>query len=215
MIKVLIADDQEVIREGIKLIIEQDNDIKVVGCVENGREAYEACGRLFPNIVLMDLVMPFCDGIEGTELIKSKYDSIKVVILTTFCDMSKVSKAFEKGVDGYVQKDITSNELRLLIKSTVNGLKTIHPNVFNTIKNHFDMSSFENDIEQSYTDVGFTCRELSVIRLIAFGKSNKEIASTLFISEGRVKNVVTKILEKLHMKDRTQLAIYAIKNRII
>ena len=121
MIKVLIVDDQIILRESLKFIIEQDTDINVVGLAGNGAEAFSLCGKLKPDVVLMDIMMPDCDGVEGTRLIKSKYESIKVIILTTFNDEKNVSRAIKSGADGYVLKDISPEQLILAIKSVFNG----------------------------------------------------------------------------------------------
>ncbi|MCX8129039.1 MAG: response regulator transcription factor [Clostridia bacterium] len=215
MINVVIADDQEVIREGIKLIIEQDPDIRVVGCAADGREAFELCNRLNPDLVLMDIIMPGCDGVEGTRLIKSGYSSIKVVILTTFSDMDKISKALKNGADGYVLKDITPGDLKQLIKSTVNGLNVMHQNVFNALIRQFSDNDGEENVSTENKENVLTDREKDVVRLIIFGKNNREIASNIHLSEGRIKNIITGILYKLQLKDRTQLAVYAIKNKLL
>ncbi|MCX7921768.1 MAG: response regulator transcription factor [Clostridia bacterium] len=220
MIKVVIADDQELLREGIKVMIEQDKDIKVVGCAKNGREAFALCNELLPDLVLMDLIMPECDGVEGTKLVKAKHPDCKVLILTVFGDRDKVSSALSNGADGYALKDIKPEELVQLIKSTVSGLQVIHKNVFATIigntlnNNTIRAQAVENSEKKSFYII-LTDREKSIVRLIVQGKSNKEIAASLSISEGRVRNVMTSILEKLKLEDRTQLAIYAVKNDIV
>lgn len=217
MCRVIIADDQEVIREGLKQLIEQDDEIKVVGCAGNGKEAYELCGKLSPDIVLMDMIMPVCDGIECTRLVKDTYKSVKVVILTTFSDREKISQALYNGADGFVYKDIKITELRQLIKSTVKGLRVVHPNVVRTIMDSGEGGDAGSSSKEVTAGEKFnlTEREKSVISLIVLGKSNREIAAILFITEGRVKNVITRILDKLRCKDRTQLAIFAVVNNII
>lgn len=214
MINVLLVDDQVILRESLKFIIEQDSDIKVVGCCGNGRDALKMCDELLPDIVLMDIMMPGCDGVEGTKLIKSKYSSIKVLILTTFNDQENISKALKNGADGYILKDLKPDELILAIKSTSKGMGVFHQNAVDTFVNR--MNSSEPAAKQQPTvEVDLTERELSIVQLIVDGKNNREIAAVLFISEGTVKNIITGILDKLGFKDRTQLAVFAVKNKLV
>lgn len=217
MIRIVIADNDNLIREGLKLIVEQDKEIEVVGCASNGFEAYELCSKLLPDLVLMDFSMPECDGIEGTKLIKAKYD-IKVLILTISFEQDTVSKALNSGADGYTLKDIKPIELVQLIKSTVGGLQVIHKNVFNKMMRQ-DMKyidiPLENVKENGTSIIHLTNREKSVLNLVICGKSNKEIAANLMLSEGRVRNIITSMFKKFGLEDRTQLAIYAFKNNIV
>ena len=213
-IRVLITDDQPVIRDGLKFIIEQDKEIKVVGCANNGIETLELCGTLKPDVVLMDIVMPVCDGVEGTRLIKEKFQNIKVIILTTFSDDDNISQALKNGADGYVLKDIESDELILTIKSIAKGLRVMHENAYNFVLNKLNTNGDLNK-EIGLKDYGLTERENEIIRLIVFGKSNKEIASSLYLTEGSIRNMISSVLSKLKLKDRTQLAVFAVKNNII
>lgn len=215
MLRVVIADDQAIIRDGIKLIIEQDMEIKVVGSAVNGIEAFELCGRLLPDLVLMDIVMPLHDGIEGTKLIKEKYKQVKVVILTTYAEEEKISDALQNGADGYVFKDMESDELILSIKSIAKGLKVIHENAYCTVLKQMSNSHNIRDNQENILDHNLTERELEIIKLIVYGKSYKEISSSLFLSEGSVRNAVSTILTKLNLKDRVQLAVFAVKNNIV
>ncbi len=220
MIKVIIADDQLILRESLKFIIEQDDEIEVLDCVANGYEALSQCEQLAPDIVLMDIMMPECDGIEGTRLIKEKFKDIKVLVLTTFNDDQNISKAINNGADGYILKDILPVELILAVKSAAHGFGIFHQSAVKTalggnklIRNTDQCSDTGQSIEKSDV-IDLTDREKSIIRLIVDGKNNKEIALELCITEGTVKNVMTVILEKLKLRDRTQLAIYAIKNNL-
>lgn len=214
MLRVVIADDQAIIRDGIKLIIEQDMEIKVVGSAVNGREAFELCSSLLPDLVLMDIVMPFHDGIEGTRLIKEKYKQVKVVILTTYAEEEKISDALQNGADGYVFKDMESDELILSIKSIAKGLKVIHENAYCTVLKQMS-NSHKIANQENILDYNLTERELEIIKLIVYGKSYKEVSSSLFLSEGSVRNAVSTILTKLNLKDRVQLAVFAVKNNIV
>ena len=215
MIRVIIADDSSILRNGLKAIVEQDDEIEVVGCAENGKAALELCDKLSPNLVLMDIRMPICDGVEATKLVKSKYSSIKVIILTTFDDEEYISAALNNGANGYVLKDISDKDLMRTIKSTANGLSIIHQNVFNSIINQNALNKKTNNPEITSLIVKLTDREKDIIRLIVDGKDNKDIAAELYIVEGTARNMVSAILDKLQVKDRTQLAVFAIKNNIV
>jgi DNA-binding NarL/FixJ family response regulator len=214
MIRVLIADDQPVIRDGLRFIVEQDSEIKVVGCVGNGHEALELCEKLQPDVVLMDVVMPVCDGVEGTRLIKEKYRT-KVLILTTFNDDEKISQALQNGADGYVLKDIDSDELILTIKSINKGLRVIHEDAYSHLLKRISTGTNGTGESGQLSELGLTEREIEIIKMIVFGKSNKEIASTLFMTEGSIRNIISSILLKSKMKSRTQLAVFAVKHNII
>ncbi len=214
MIKVMLVDDQTMLRQSLKFIIEQDSKIEVVGLAGNGKEAFELCREVLPDVVLMDIMMPECDGVEGTRLIKSKYPSVKVIILTTFNNDENVKNALKNGAAGYILKDLDPDDLILAIKSVAKGMSIMHQNVFDSVVKRVNEEE-EKAPEKTKSAVHLTDREISVIRLIVDGKSNKEIGAILFITEGSVKNVVTGILEKIGLKDRTQLAVYAVKNHLV
>ncbi|PYG86548.1 DNA-binding NarL/FixJ family response regulator [Ruminiclostridium sufflavum DSM 19573] len=209
MIKVLIAEDKRLIGEGFKFIIDSDNEIEVVGLALNGYEAFELCKLHNPELVLMDLKMPCCDGIEGTKLIKSYSSDIKVLVLTTFDDDDIVAEALKNGADGYILKDINAEKLIATIKGTSKGLNVIDESVYQNIVNRF------NQTDNKKPEYALTEREIKLIELVVCGKSNKEIAAALKITEGRVKNIITSILSKLGLSDRTSLAVYAVKNKYI
>jgi DNA-binding NarL/FixJ family response regulator len=215
MIKVIIIDDQVLLRESIKFIVEQDSDIKVVALGNNGKEALDLCDEHVPDVVLMDIMMPHCDGVEGTKLIKAKYRTIKVIILTTFNDEENIANALKNGADGYVLKDIRPDELILAVKSVFKGLSIMHHSALNTVTRQINPEKERTPAKEPTIDINLTDRELSIIRHIVDGKSNKEIAALIYITEGSVKNIITTILEKLSLKDRTQLAVFAVKNNII
>ncbi|WP_010250922.1 response regulator [Acetivibrio cellulolyticus] len=214
MIKVIIADDQEIIREGIKYLIEQDPEIEVLGVAGNGSEALELCETIKPDVVLMDIVMPEVSGVESTLLIKEKYPDIKVIILTTFNHDENISKALENGADGYILKDIKPKELILAVKSAASGLRVLHkdafPSIVKKVSDQRKMSLIQKD---ELTNL-LTPREIEIINLVVDGKDNRDIANSLFISEGTVRNTISLILKKLNLRDRIQLAVYAVKNDI-
>ncbi|HEX3045355.1 MAG TPA: response regulator transcription factor [Bacillota bacterium] len=214
MLKILLAEDQVLLRESLKVLLEQEDDLQVVGCASNGREAFELCESLAPDIVLMDILMPECDGVEGTRLIKAKYGSIKVLILTTFDNQENVYAALQSGADGYILKEISSKDLVLAIRNTAKGFGIIHKKTYDQIVNHFQSHTTESSTSGNPV-VNLSERELQIIRWIVEGKSSREIADILYLGEGRVKNIITELLKKLNVKDRVQLVVYAIKNNLI
>lgn len=215
MIRVVVADDQPVIRDGLKFIIEQDDKIKVIATACNGLEAFEFCDKLQPDVVLMDIVMPICDGVEGTRLIKEKLPNTKVIILTTFNDDEKIAQALKNGADGYILKDIDSEELILTIKSIAKGLRVMHKNAYDLVLKKLDNNGENSGNASDLSAFGLTEREKEIIKLIVIGKSNKEIASNLYLTEGSIRNMVSSILYKTKLKDRTQLAVFAMKHNIV
>ena len=215
MIKVVLADDQLLFREGIKKILEQDGDITVVGCAENGKEALKLSEQFSPDVVLMDIEMPVCDGVEGTRLIKSKCMRTKVVMLTVFNDDEKIQNALNYGADGYMLKDINQEKLILTVKSVAAGLGVMHRDTFSNIIKKVNSHTKISIIENKGLKLDLSDRELSVIKLIVDGKSNCEIANTIYLTEGSVRNIISGILKKLNLKDRTQLGILAVKSGIV
>jgi DNA-binding NarL/FixJ family response regulator len=215
MIKVIIADDSDIIRDTLKLVVEQDDDIKVVGFASNGFEASEACDRLSPDIILMDIKMPLCNGIESTRLIKEKHQSVRILMLTTFDDEEYVTDAIRNGADGYVLKDIKNDELIRIIKSTLNGYKIVQESVFENIKKKYAQVQIPNNKNETIMELKITEREKEIIEFIVDGKSNKEIADSLNIAAGTVRNMISIILKKLNLQDRTQIAVFALKNNIV
>jgi len=215
-IRVVIADDIALFRNGLKTIIEQDDEINVIGCATNGKEAVELCEKYSPDVVLMDIKMPVMNGIEATKLIKEKNCSIKILILTTFQEDSDISDAIEYGADGYVLKDLEQLELIMVVKNIAKGLSVFHGNVIDNVRKQYQFKK-EPDVlpEKAQNNFGLTERELEIVKLIIEGKKNKDIADKLFITEGSVKNMTSKILKKLNLEDRTQLAIFAVKNNLI
>ncbi len=212
MLKVLLVDDSEILLQSLKIILEQDLEIKIIGTAHNGMEALELCGKLSPDIVLMDIRMPICNGVEGTRLIKENYSSIKILILTTFDDQEYIKDALQNGADGYVLKDISDQDLIGALKSTAKGFSIIHGRVFRTFKDQIKSSIKENPLFEKILPFQLSERERNIIGLLIDGFSNKQMAVTLKISEGTVRNIISGILAKLNLNDRTQLAVFAIKS---
>lgn len=208
IIKVIIADDVQILRTGLKAVLSQDDSINVVGEAVNGKEAYELSVRLKPDVVLMDMRMPDYDGGCGTRLIKEKLNSVKVLVLTTFDDKETVEKAMSSGADGYILKEMDNEQIINSIKAVAGGINVFCNNVFQSIKK-------DSTIQQNPKNFDLTEREIDFLRLICDGCDNKEIAAQLFLAEGTVRNGISRLLEKLKLKDRTQLAVFAIKNNIV
>ena len=200
-IKVIIADDSAFVREGMKVILELDEQFVVVGCAENGQQAVEIARREGCDIVLMDIQMPVMDGIAATEIFADE-NLGKVLILTTFDDYDLVQKAIKCGAKGYLIKNHTPDQLKQMILSIYHGVNVIDEQVF---EKFVDVGLRPNE---QFDATRFTAREMEIIEAVAAGLSNKEIAGRLFISEGTVKNYISQILDKEGLAHRTQLAVY-------
>lgn len=209
MIKLMIVDDEALIRDGLKLMLSLFKDIEVVATATNGKEAFEKCQTHEVNVVLMDIRMPDYDGVMGTRLIKERFPQIKVLILTTFNDQIFIRDALSYGASGYLLKDSSHEVIYESIKSTLMGNVTFHPEVANQLLSTQTATKKEVNFYEQYR---LSEKELAIIKEIAEGLSNKEIAAKLFLSEGTIKNHITNILFKLELRDRTQIAIFAFKN---
>jgi len=207
-ISVLIVDDHGVVRQGLRTYLELLDDIVIVGEAENGLEAVEQVSRHQPDIVLMDLEMPEMNGIEATRQTLALNASTKVIVLTSFSDDEMVFPAIEAGATGYLLKDVDPSKLHQAIQAVHAGEVQLHPDIMKKLIQRVSASQ----IESVPAADDLTPRELEVLSLIALGKSNREIATTLSISEKTVKTHVGNILSKLHLSDRTQAAIYAHKH---
>jgi DNA-binding NarL/FixJ family response regulator len=216
MIKVLIVDDLGIFRDTLKYRLDHDSEIEVVGTAANGFEALEKCKNNTPDIVLMDIIMPVCDGIDGTGLIKEQFPDIRIIMLTTFDDSDKISSALKKGADTYVLKDIELDELIKIIKSLSRGFNVVQKEVFDKmVKNITDQPKGDLIQEASLLISKLSSREIDIIKMVVDGKSNAEIGRELFISEGSVRNCVSLLFKKLELKDRVQLAVFAVRNKIV
>lgn len=209
MINVLIVNGTRLLRESLKYLIEKDSELKVVGSAENGTQAMDLCSTMNPNVVLLDVEMLLSDGMETARLIKNNFNHMKVIILTSQTD----NEIFAAGADGYLLKDIKGSELILAVKCAANNMKIFHQNVLDGMEMFIEKKV--KCSPEPHRANNLTIREIELIKYIAQGKSNKEIASILYLSEGRIKNIVTGILKKSALQDRTQLAVYAIKKRYI
>jgi NarL family two-component system response regulator LiaR len=211
-IKVLIVDDHQVVRQGLRTFLELQEDILVLGEAADGIEALEMVRRLGPEIVLMDLVMPRLDGISATRQIAALNLPVKVIALTSFTEDDKVFPAIQAGASSYLLKDVSPDELIEAIRAVYRGEARLHPDIARKL---MEQVASQAGKAREINPVDVTDRERDVIRLVARGCSNQEIARELVISEKTVKTHVSNILSKLQLKDRTQLAIYAIKAGLV
>ncbi len=213
MIKVLIADDQQLIRESLRLYLENVGDFTVTGMAGDGEEVIEAVRREQPDIILMDIRMPKMDGVQCTRYIKKEWPDVKIIILTTFDDDEYVYNALKHGASGYLLKGIALEELSTAIKTVYSGQAMINPDIASKVLQLFYKMANEGNTMLAPGKAGenLTETEWKIVRQIAKGLSNKEIASTLYLSEGTVRNYLSTILDKLELRDRTQLAIWAVQ----
>ncbi len=211
-IKVLIVDDHKVVRQGLCTFLELQKDITVVGEAEDGQVAVEMVRKLGPNVVLMDLVMPRLDGISATRQVRALGSDVKVIALTSFTEDDKVFPAIQAGASSYLLKDVSPDDLVDAIRAAHRGESRLHPDIARKLMEQV-ASQASLHRETRFEEV--TDRERDVVRLVAQGRSNQEIAQELVISEKTVKTHVSNILTKLQLEDRTQLAIYAIRKGLV
>lgn len=217
MIRVLLADDQELIRESLSFVLNAQSDITMVGMATNGREAIEMVRREKPDVVLMDIRMPEVDGVECTRLIKAAYPQMKVIILTTFDDDEYVFGALRYGASGYLLKGVSVAELANAVREVMRGGSIITPDVASKAFQMFARMAKGNmqiQVNEKQT-ADLQENEWKIIREVGSGLSNKEIAAALCLSEGTVRNYLSSILSKLDLRDRTQLAIWAVQSGTI
>lgn len=209
-IRVMIADDHSLIREGLKQLLEFDGSIEIVGEASNGVECLEKLSESSPEVLLLDINMPEKNGIEVLKQMKEDQSPIKVLILTVHNEMEYLMKAVDIGVDGYILKDSESSELKKAIKAVRNGENYIQPSLIPALNSQL----LNRDTDKDKISL-LTNRELEVLVQVANGMFNKEIATNLNISERTVKNHISNIFKKIDVSDRTQAAVFAIKNNII
>lgn len=213
MIKVLLVDDQDILVEGLRMILGKEEDIQICGTANNGRKAYESCKWNRPDVVLMDIKMPEVNGVEATGMIKKDFPEVKVIVLTTFNDDEYIYEALKNGASGYLLKDASPVEIAGAVRTVYKGGALIQSEVAVKVLDKF--SELAKGNQKRHTDPRaelLTDREIDICRLIAEGKNNREIADELYLSEGTVKNHITRVLIKLDLRDRTQLAVFTIKN---
>ena len=210
-IKLIIADDEMLIRTGLKIMLEASGNVEVLALAESGRAAFEACKEYQPDVVLMDIRMPESNGIEGTKLIKEAFPEVKVLIVTTFQDTEYIVEAVQNGASGYLLKDSSPEAILDGIKVALSGKVVMDTVISEALLTN---TTVEKPASFDAEKWGLTPREVELIQQVAQGLSNKEIAQTLFLSEGTVKNNISTILSKLELRDRTQLVIFAYENKL-
>ena len=211
-IKVLIVDDHQVVRQGLRTFLELQDDILVVGEAGDGQVAVEMTRQFNPDVILMDLVMPRLDGIDATRQVKSLGGPTKVIALTSFAEDDKVFPAIQAGASSYLLKNVSPDDLVSAVRAAYRGEARLHPDIARKLMEQ--VAHQTTQLNEPYKE-DLTDRELEVIRLVADGLSNQEIAARLTISEKTVKTHISNILGKLALSDRTQLAIYAIRHGLV
>lgn len=209
MIRVLICDDQVVVTDGLEMILAADPDIEVVGMAHDGAEALELIPDTHPDLVLMDLKMPGVNGIQATREIKQRHPEVKVLVLTTFGEDEWVFDAVRSGAAGYLLKGTPRAELVAAIKGTAAGETFIDPSIGGTLLSHVAKTTTQHD---TTITADLSERELEILKLLASGLTNTEIAARLFLSKGTVRNYISAILTKLDVEDRTQAAVLAVRH---
>jgi DNA-binding NarL/FixJ family response regulator len=219
MIRVLLVDDQTLIRQGIAMLLELEPDLEVVGAVGDGRAAIEAVERLRPDVVLMDVRMPEMDGVTATRELHRRFPDIGVIILTTFDDDEYIFEGLKAGARGYLLKDISSEEMAEAVRTVARGEALIQPSIARKVVAEFSRLAAGSPPAPERSPLklpgALTERELDVLKALARGMSNKEIAAALVITEGTVKTHISNILAKLDVRDRTQAVLKAQQLRLL
>lgn len=207
MIRVVIVDDQRLMRDGLKTILELQDNIEVIGTASDGREVIYICRKCTPDVILMDIRMPGMNGVEATKIIKNSYPEIKILVLTTFDDEEYIIDALNYGASGYMLKDIDGDALIKAIEDAYDNKYILPSAIASKLVNKL-MNNNTSDKKEDNIKVLFTDRELEVAKMLSQGFTNKQISSSLFISEGTVKNNVSNIYSKIQIFDRTSAALY-------
>ncbi|MED1603397.1 response regulator transcription factor [Alkalihalophilus marmarensis] len=210
MVRILLAEDQGMVRQGLKMMIETDPELKVTGEAVNGKEAVTLCESHHYDLIILDIRMPVMDGLEAARIMHSRWPERKVLILTTFNDDEYALEALRNGARGYMLKDADAVELIRAIRSCLSGGLSIEEHVAAKV-----MPRLMKKTNDAAVDPAITPRELAIMKLVGEGLSNKEISEELSLSVGTIKNHISTILDKLNLRDRTQLAIYAIRHNVV
>lgn len=208
-IRVIIADDHELVREGLRTLLASVDEVDVVGEARNGAEAISMSKSLQPDVVLMDIQMPVMDGLEATLRMRDEGVPTKVLVLTTFLDKAKVKQAIQSGAIGYLLKDVRKDDLVEAIVQVAQGQPSLHPEAQKALISQVAATETRSPFED------LTAREKDVVKLIANGRSNKEIGNDLNLTEGTVKGYVSAIFTKIGVQDRTQAALLAVKHDLV
>lgn len=209
-IKVMITDDHSMVREGIKQLLEIDGEFKVVAEASDGFECLERIANIRPDILLLDINMPNMNGLEVLKVLRRRRKKLRIMVLTVHNEIEYLVKAIDIGINGYILKDSESSELKKAIRTIVSGEDYIQPSLIPALNTYMIDRDNNMAILDSLTD-----REIEVLKLLAMGLYNKEIADKLFISERTVKNHISNIFKKIEVSDRTQAAVFAIRNNLV
>ncbi|HEY5530797.1 MAG TPA: response regulator transcription factor [Candidatus Anoxymicrobiaceae bacterium] len=209
-IKVLIVDDHNLVREGLKAVFDQGDEVEVVGEAGSGEEALEMVGKVVPDVILMDISMPGMNGIQATKMIRENYPSAKVVMLTMLDQEGYVYEAVKAGATGYMLKNTSSDDLVHAIQTVFDGKALLHPDATAQL-----LKEFVTLADHKAKDYGLSAREMEVMQLLSEGNTNKEIAKALWISEQTVKTHVAHIFDKLGTSDRTETVATALRNGLV
>lgn len=226
----MITDDQRLMREGLKTLLDLEDDLTVVQLCENGKDTLEKLPSIKPDVILMDIRMPVMDGVECTRIIKQQYPEVKVLILTTFDDDEFIIDALKNGAVGYILKDLSSEKLVSAIRDAYKGNSIMQPEIAAKVISHIsesinysDFKSVNKDSQaimksviskEGNTKLKLTDREREILNLVGEGMSNTEIAKKLYISVGTVKNYISNLYSKLEVEDRSKLTLYAIRENL-
>ncbi len=213
-LRVIIVDDHALFRRGLEMVLENEADIEVVGEATDGQQAVDRTSELMPDVVLMDVRMPRRSGIDATQRIKELMPHVKIVVLTNSDEEADLYEAIKAGASGYLLKEISSEEVADAIRSVVQGHSRISPAMASKLLSEFQAMSKRTDDRQPLAPPKLTERELQILRLVAKGLGNRDIAQQLFISENTVKNHIRNILEKLQLHSRMEAVIYAVKEKL-
>ena len=216
MIKVLIADDQELIRQSLRIVLDTKEDLQVLDVAADGQEVVRCIRREVPDVILMDIRMPKMDGVQCTKIIKENHPEVKIIILTTFDDDEFVYDALKFGASGYLLKGVSMDELAEAIRMVYSGAAMINPDIATKVVKLFSrMAKADYTIQvDEQQEKELTKTEWKIIEQVGYGASNKEVAGSLSLSEGTVRNYLSTILNKLGLRDRTQLAIWAVQTGV-
>lgn len=214
-IRVLVVDDQALFRRGLHVVLDPEPDIEIVGEAEDGEDAVAKAEEFTPDVVLMDVRMPRVDGIEAARRIRESRPSIRVLVLTVSDEEGDLYEAVKAGANGYLLKEISVEEVAEAIRAVAQGQSLISPSMASKLLAEFSALARQAEEREPYPTPGLTSRELEVLRLVAQGLSNRDVADHLFISENTVKNHVRNILEKLHLHSRMEAVMYAVRQRLL
>ena len=214
-IRVLVVDDHALFRRGLQMVLGAESDVEVIGEASDGAEALKVAAETLPDVVLMDVRMPRRGGIDATTAIKDAVPSAKIIMLTISDEEADLYDAIKAGAMGYLLKEISIDEVATAVRSVHNGQSLISPSMASKLLNEFATMVRKDDERQQVPTPRLTDREMEVLKLVAKGLNNRDIAKKLFISENTVKNHIRNILEKLQLHSRMEAVVYAVREKLL